>query len=296
MIQNGDRVEIMTSQNSRGPSRDWLKIVKSSQAKSKINQWFKAQNREDNIARGREAILSYCRSKGIKQEDVLKPKYIEECLKKYHYPDWEGVLASVGHGGLKEGQVVNRLLEELRKENQAALTDEDILRNIEESSKIRVRTVKDDRGILVRGLHDLSVRFSHCCSPVPGDEIIGFITRGRGISIHRTDCPNILALPDNEKVRLIPADWSEAVEKGSGGKYETHIQIYCNNRIGMFADITRIMTESNIDIQAASSRVSKAGTATIHMGFEVASIEEVNQLIAKLRMIPGVMDIERTAG
>ena len=296
VIQNGDRVEIMTSQNSRGPSRDWLKIVKSSQAKSKINQWFKAQNREDNIVRGREAIQTYCRAKGINMAEIMKPKYIEECLKKYHYPDWDGVLASVGHGGLKEGQVVNKLVEEMRKETQAALTDEDILRNIEENSKVRVRTAKDDRGITVKGLHDLSVRFSHCCSPVPGDEIIGYITRGRGISIHRTDCPNILALPDNEKVRLIPADWSDAVEQGAGGKYETSIQIYCNNRIGMFADITRIMTESNIDIQAASSRVSKTGTATIIMGFEVASIEEVNQLIAKLRMIPGIMDIERTAG
>lgn len=295
-IQNGDRVEIMTSQNSHGPSMDWLKIVKSSQAKNKINAWFKSQNKEDNIQRGKEAFASYCRAKGINTADIMKPQYISAALEKYRYPDWDSLLASIGHGGLKEGQIVNKLMDELRKETTSQLTDEDILRSIEENAKVHVRTSKNGNGIVVKGLHDLSVRFSKCCNPVPGDEIVGYITRGRGISIHRTDCTNIMSLPDFEKDRLMTADWSKEVMAAGTQKYATQIQLFCTNRIGLFADISRVMTENNIDIQTASSRVNKQGTATIEMSFEVSSIEEIQHLTARLKMIPGVMDIERSAG
>lgn len=296
VIQNGDRIEIMTSQNSRGPSMDWLKIVKSSQAKNKINAWFKSQNKEDNIQRGREAFAAYCRAKGINQSEITKPQYIAAALEKYRYQDWDSLLAAIGHGGLKEGQIVNKLMEEYRRETASQMTDEDILKSIEENAKVHVRTTKKTNGIVVKGLHDLSVRFSHCCNPVPGDEIIGYITRGRGISIHRTDCPNIMALPDFEKERLMSADWSKQSLSESTQKYATQIKIYCNNRIGLFADISRVMTENSIDIQTASSRVNKQGIATIEMSFDVASIEEVQHLITHLKMIAGVVDIERSAG
>ena len=295
-LQNGDRVEIMTSQNSKGPSMDWLKIVKSSQAKNKINAWFKTQNREDNVSRGKDMFASYCKSHGILMSDILKPKYISAALEKYRHPDWESLLASIGHGGLKEGQVINKLLDEQKKENIAAMTDADILKSLEENSKSRIRTSKNAHGIVVKGLHDLSVRFSRCCSPVPGDEIIGYITRGRGISIHRTDCTNIMALPDYEKARLMPADWSDTASQESGGKYTATIQIFCNNRIGMFADVSRLMTENNIDILSASSHVSKQGVASIEMSFEVSRVEELNALIQRLRQISGVIDIVRSAG
>ena len=294
-LQSGDRVEIMTSQNSKGPSRDWLKIVRSGQAKNKINAWFKAQNKEDNLSRGKDALLNYCRSKGINPSDILKPQYIAATLDKYRYPDWDSMLASIGRGGLKEGQIVTKLLDEYQKENAATITDEDILKSIEENSKNKVRTTKHDQGIVVKGLHDLSVRFSRCCNPVPGDEIVGYITRGRGISIHRTDCTNIMSLPDYEKARLIPAEWSTQDEK-SGAKYSTSIQIFANNRIGLFADISRVMTENEVDIQMASSRVNKQGQATIEMSFEVASIDELEKLISRLHPIPGVLDIQRSTG
>ena len=294
-LQSGDRVEIMTSQNSRGPSRDWLKIVRSSQAKNKINAWFKAQNKEDNLARGKDAIASYCRAKGINPADILKPQYIEKALDKYRYPDWDSMLASIGRGGLKEGQIVTKLLEEYQKENTSAPTDEEILKSIEESGKNKVRQTRHDQGIVVKGLHDLSVRFSRCCNPVPGDEIVGYITRGRGISIHRTDCTNIMSLPDYEKARLIPADWSER-DQDSSAKYSTSIQIYATNRIGLFADISRVMTENEVDIQTASSRVNRQGQATIEMSFEVSSIEDLEKLITRLHPIPGVIDIQRSAG
>ena len=296
-IQNGDRVEIMTSQNSKGPSMDWLKIVKSSQARNKINSWFKAQNKEDNMVRGKEAIQNYCRQKGINLNDILKPAYMNAALQKYRYPDWENLLASIGHGALKEGQVVNKLLDEYKKDTAAKLTDEDILKSIEENSKVHVRTTKKDNGIVVKGLHDLSVRFSHCCSPVPGDEIIGYLTRGRGISIHRTDCPNIMALPEYEKERMISAEWSSDIDKtAEGAKYATSIQIFCKNRIGLFADLSRVMMENMVDIQTASSRVNKQGTATIEMSFEVSSVDDLQRLVARLRTVPGVVDSQRSAG
>ena len=295
-LQNGDRVEIMTSQNSKGPSLDWLKIIKSSQARNKINQWFKAQNKDEDIARGRELFATYCRQKGYNVNDLTKPEFLTICLAKYRLPDWDSVMAAIGRGGLKEGQVVSKLAEEYRKEQQANMTDEDILRNIEESQKTQPRNSKTGKGIVVEGLHDLSVRFSRCCNPVPGDEIVGYITRGRGISIHRTDCTNIMALPDFEKARLMTADWSQDAAAAGDMKYSTQISIYCNNRIGLFADISRVMTENNIDIQMATSRVNKQGTATIELAFEVSSIGEVETLTAKLRQVPGVIDIERGAG
>ena len=295
-VQNGDRIEIMTSQNSRGPSMDWLKIVKSAQARNKINQWFKAQNKEDNIQRGKDMFAAYCKAKSINISDVTKPKYIEACLSKYRYPDWDSVMAAIGRGGLKEGQIVNKLLDEEKKETKANLTDEDILKSIEENGHVHVTSSKKGHGIVVEGLQDLSVRFSHCCNPVPGDEIVGYITRGRGISVHRTDCPNIMSLPDNEKNRIIPAEWSEEAESEGGGKYLTHIKIFCQNRIGLFADVSRVMTENNIDIMAASSRTNKQGNATIELTFEVGGIDEVERLTARLRQISGIVDIERSAG
>jgi len=295
-VKNGDRIEIMTSQNSRGPSMDWLKSVKSSQAKSKINAWFKAQNKDENILRGKDAFNSYCRAKNVNSADILKPAYIAACLQKYRYPDWDSLLAAIGHGGLKEGQIVNKLLEEQRKETQENLTDEDILKSLEESAKGK-RSSGSGKGITVQGLQDLSVRFSHCCTPVPGDEIVGYVTRGRGISIHRTDCMNILTLPDSEKARLMPAEWSQPEASGPNTpKYPAQITIFCTNRIGFFADVTKILTENNVDILNVSSRVNRQGYASIDLGFDVAGIDELKALITRLQAVPGVVDIQRTTG
>ncbi|MBQ4001236.1 MAG: bifunctional (p)ppGpp synthetase/guanosine-3',5'-bis(diphosphate) 3'-pyrophosphohydrolase, partial [Lachnospiraceae bacterium] len=295
-LQNGDRVEILTSQNSKGPSMDWLKIVKSSQARNKINAWYKQQNKDVNLARGKELIQAYLKAKSLNATDVLKPQYIEACLRKYRYPDWDSVLAAIGRGGLKEGQIINRLLEEMKREQEIHVTDEELIRNIEENSQKAKKTDKNSKGIVVQGLHDLSVHFSHCCSPVPGDEIIGYVTRGRGISIHRTDCPNIMSLPDSEKARMISAEWAPDAEKESKNRYETHIVVYCENRRGMFADISRVMTDNEIDIMSVFSRVNKQGMGMIHLSFEITSADEITKISSKLRQIPGVIDIQRSAG
>ena len=295
VIQNGDRVEVMTSQNSRGPSRDWLLIVKTTQAKNKINQWFKTEFKEENILRGKDILDKYCKSKGLVLGEITKLDWTKKVMVKYGFRDWESILAAIGHGGLKEGQVVNKLLEEQRKTETKEITDQNIMEAVQDNKK-KVRVIKTKSGIVVKGIHDLAVRFSKCCSPVPGDEIIGFVTRGRGVSLHRTDCVNVLTLPENERMRLIEAEWESVQANNSGEKYLTEINIFANNRIGIFVDISKIFTEKHIDIKSMNVRTSKQGKATITMTFEITGIEELTKLTDKLRQVESVLDIERTAG
>lgn len=296
VIQNGDQVEIITSQNSKGPSRDWLNMVKSTQAKNKINQWFKTELKEDNIIRGKEMVDRYCKAKGIAYSDINKPEYQAKVMKRYAFRDWESVLASIGHGGLKEGQVINKMIDERDKKLKKDVTDNTILNDIEDmSNKLPIKR-RSGSGIVVKGIHDLAVRFSKCCSPVPGDEIVGFVTRGRGISIHRTDCVNVFNLPEDERNRLIDAEWQEQEGDDTKERYSTEIKIFANNRIGMFVDISKVFTERQIDITSMNSRTNKQGKATITMTFDIHGVEELGKLVDKLRQIEGVIDIERTAG
>ena len=296
VLQNGDRIEVITSQNSKGPSRDWLNLVRSTQAKNKINQWFKTELKEDNILRGKDMIDRYCKAKGINYPDLNKPEYMEKVMKRYAFKDWDSVLASIGHGGLKEGQVINKMLEARDKKLKNEVTDSNILDGIEEmTSKVPIARKKKS-GIVVKGVHDVAVRFSRCCSPVPGDEIVGFVTRGRGVSLHRTDCINIINLPELERVRLIDAEWHQPEGEENRERYSTEIQIYANNRIGMFVDISKVFTERQIDITSMNVRTSKQGKATIIMTFDIQGKEELNKVTDKLRQIEGVLDIERTAG
>jgi GTP pyrophosphokinase len=292
-IQNGDRIEVITSQNSKGPSRDWLNIVKSSQAKNKINQWFKSEFKEDNIVKGKELIEKYCKAKGVVLGELTKPEYIQKVLAKYNLKEWNAVLAAIGHGSLKEGQVINRLVEELDKKRKKVLTDEQVLDEIVENAKIRKPSEASKGGIIVKGTHDVSVRYSKCCNPMPGDEIVGFVTRGRGISIHRTDCVNIICLPEIERARIIEAEWQE--ERVNGEKYLAEIQIFCQNRTGLLADISKILTEKNIDVETMNSRTNKQGIATITMGFMIGGRDELTKLIDKIRMIDSVIDIVRSS-
>ena len=295
-IQNGDRIEILTSQNSKGPSRDWLNIVKSTQAKNKINQWFKKEFKESNIIRGKDMIATYCRAKSINVANIIQPKYQEIVQKKYGFKDWDSVLAAIGHGGLKEGQVVNRLAEEYGKDHRQAITDEVVLERVAEAAKNKVHIAKSKSGIVVKGIDDMAVRFSRCCNPVPGDEIIGFVTRGRGLSIHRTDCINMIHLSESERARLIPAEWETEVTEKSGGQYLAEIKMYANDQQGLLMEISRIFTEGNVDVKSMNVRTSKKGTATIEMGFIVHGREELERIVKKLQQLSGIIDIERATG
>ena len=300
-IQNGDRIEILTSQNSKGPSRDWLNIVKSTQAKSKINSWFKKEYKEDNIIRGKDLISAYCKSKGINLPDIIKPKYQQIVQKKYGFRDWDSVLAAMGHGALKEGQIVNKMQELYDRDHKKEMTNEEVLASIAENNAANAQNgagkpvlMKSKSGIVVKGIADLSVRFSKCCSPVPGDEIVGYVTRGRGISIHRTDCINIINLPEMERARLIDAEWQP--EEAHAEKYLAEIKIYANNRNGLLADISKALTEKNIDIMSMNTRTNRQGLATLQTTFEISGREELNRIIDKIRGIESVIDIERTTG
>ena len=295
VIQNGDRIEILTSQNSKGPSRDWLSIVKSTQAKNKINQWFRSELKEENIIKGKELLAQYCKAKGINLSDINKPEYQNKILRKYGYHDWNSCLASVGHGGLKEGQIINKMLEEYHKDHPIQMTDAEVLENIAEN-KEKAAPVKSKSGIIVKGLYDVAVHFSKCCSPVPGDEIVGFVTRGRGVSIHRPDCINIINLSDMDKVRLIDAEWQQDAAGETKGLYLAEIKIFCNDRKGLLVDITKVFTEREISINAINSKTSKQGIATISVSFSVKGKQELESVVEKVRQIESVIDIERTTG
>ena len=293
-LHNGDRVEIITSQNSKGPSMDWLSVVKSSQAKTKINQWFRQENKDDNIQRGKDAIAAYCKTKSIVLSDLLKPQYMEKVLQKYNFLTWDAMLASVGHGGLKEGQVVNRLLEEFRKEEEKKITEAQIVDKINTPGRGSSHHHAKG-GIVVKGMDDVAVRFSRCCAPVPGDEIVGYITRGRGVSIHRTDCVNALCMDEFDRKRLIEAEWSEGLVQNSN-LYATEINIYANDSQGLVFSLSKIFNEENINLTGMNVRINKQGKATVSVKFEIRSIEQLNKIIAKIRGVEGIIDIERTTG
>ncbi|HAD18784.1 MAG TPA: GTP pyrophosphokinase, partial [Lachnospiraceae bacterium] len=306
-IRNGDRIEILTSQNSRGPSRDWLNIVKSTQAKNKINQWFRNEFKEENIIRGKELLNIYCKGKGYSTAILNKNAYQEKVQKKYGFKDWNSVLAAVGHGGLTEAQIVNRLMEEERKvARDRVQTDDSVLEAHSGDSKEAARVTERDKqnqkrnqsGIIIKGLSDVAVHFSKCCSPVPGDEIVGFVTRGRGVSIHRTDCINIIKMPSWDRDRLIEAEWARGSEEeqNSEGRYLVEITVYGHNRMGLLVDISKIFTEREIDIATISSRTSKKGVATIDISFRTKGKDELSALIEKIRQVDSVFDIKRSTG
>ena len=292
-IKNGDRIEIITSQNSQGPSRDWLKLVKSTQAKNKINQWFKKELKEDNILKGKDMLAQYAKAKGFKIGLYTKPQYLESVMRKYGFRDWDSVLAAIGHGGLKEGQVFNKLAEAYDKENKKNITDEQVIEAVADNSE-KIHMAKSKSGIVVQGIHDVAVRFSKCCNPIPGDEIVGFVTRGRGITIHRTDCVNVLNMSELDRSRLIEAEWQR--DNKVAEKYMAEINVYANNRTGLLVDLSKLLTERKIDVRAMNSRTNKQEKATISLSFAVGSKDELTSLIEKIRQIESVLDVERTTG
>ncbi|MDC7295346.1 MULTISPECIES: RelA/SpoT family protein [unclassified Butyrivibrio] len=292
-IQNGDRIEIITSQNSRGPSRDWLAIAKASSTKNKINQWFRNEFKEENISKGRDLLIEYCRSKGIDLFAISKPEIQNIVIKKYGFHDWNAVLAAVGHGGLKEGQIINKMLELGEKEHKRNITDEEVLAAVAESN-VTPQISGHDNAIIVKGVHDVAVRFSKCCNPVPGDEICGFVTRGRGVSIHRRDCVNVIKMQEEDKTRLIEAKWQS--DTSGDGKYAATIKIFANNRSGLLADVSRTLSEKDIDILSMNTRTSKQGLATMETSFQVSSRDQLRDIVEKIRQIDSVIDIERTTG
>jgi len=294
-IKNGDYIEIITSQNSKGPSRDWLNVVKSPQARSKINQWFKSEFKEDNVVRGKELVAAYCKAKNIPWNEISQNQFMEQALNKYGFKDEDALMASIGHGALKEGQVVNRLLEFYHVVHKEHVTDEQVLESIKENenNKQILPKSRTGGGIVVKGLNDLAVRFVKCCSPLPGDEIVGFVTRGKGVSIHRTDCVNVVTMPDFERVRLIDAEWGIEAENNSDEKYVIEIVVSANNRSGLISDVSRVLTDKGVDIISMNTKTNKNNIAFLNINFGVKNRDEYNNIVEKLRQINSVIDVDR---
>lgn len=291
-VQNGDRIEVLTSQNCRGPSRDWLKLVKSSQAKSKINQWFKKEFKEENIVRGHEYLEKDAKKKGYQPGELLRSEWIDMVTNKFGFKDWEALCAAVGHGGLKEGQVVNRFVEELQKEQKKRQSAEDYIKKMQEEIQNKQTKSKSKSGVTVRGVGDVSVRFSRCCNPVPGDEIIGFITRGRGVSIHRTDCVNILNLEELERNRLVEAEWDRKVSS-THTCYCAEIRVLGSDRVGLLMDISRVLSDERLVVKSFNGRTTKDFTAIFTIAIEITSKEQLEKICRQIMAIKGVDGIER---
>ena len=297
-IQNGDIVEIITSQNSKGPNRDWLAIVKTAQARTKIKQWFKKEEKEENIIRGREMILADIKKKGYQPQDLLRPEWEEIVLVKYDFKTWDALLAAVGYGGMKEGQVVNRLKDEYLKEKRKTQTAEDALKDFEKTIDQKpVKKHKSKSGVVVEGIGDVAVRFSKCCSPVPGDEIIGFVTRGRGVTIHRTDCINVINLSNEERGRLINAEWDTQFAKGeSNTSYLAELKVVANDRVGLIVEISRQLADDDISVKGFNVRTTKDMQANLNVTIEIKTKEQLERVVTRLKNLRDVTEVERVSG
>lgn len=294
-IKNGDVIEILTSQNSKGPSRDWLGIVKSAQARTKISQWFRGEFKEENIEHGKELFNAYCKNRGINPQDILKPEFEEALLKKQGFRDWDNLMSAVGHGALREGQVVNRLIEIREAYLKQHQTDADVLAKIQtksQSGSVKHHGGKNG-GIVVKGVSGMAIRFPKCCTPLPGDDIIGYVTRGRGVTIHRKDCVNILNIPDGEEDRLVEAGWELDEATSPGSRYIVEIVVYAENRSGLLTDISKKFSDENIDIISLSTNTDSKGRVTMRISFETASRSDMDRLCDKIRMVENVTDVRR---
>ena len=297
-LQNGDRIDIITSQNSKGPSRDWLNLVKSSQARTKINNWFKKEFKEDNIIKGKELFERDAKKKGYNAHDLMKPEWVKIVIEKFGFKDWDALCAAIGHGGLKEGAVTNRFIEEVVKERKKNRTPEEIIKEIEEVSANRreSRKAKYKSGVRVKGIGDVNVRFSKCCNPVPGDEIVGFITRGRGVSIHRTDCVNIINLNEFDRHRLIDTEWDISDISAEEVIYSAELKIFALDRPGLTLDIAKVLSEGDMNVHSINCRSTKDAAAVCNVVIDINSKDQLEKISNKLRGIKGVSQIERVTG
>ncbi len=284
-LNNGDIVEIITTDTAKGPSRDWLKFVQSSSARNKILQWFKKEEREDNIEKGKEYLQREIKKIGMSETELYKPEYINATLERYKYGNVNDMYASVGFGAISAGKIISKLLYEYRKEHE----EENIEEKIEELANKKKTPVKNSKsGVIVKGIDNCLVKFSKCCNPVPGDEIIGYITKGRGVSIHRKDCVNVKDLFEEEE-RIIDVEWSET-EKAT---YKAEIEIHSNDRDGLVADIAREMNNVKATMLVINSKVNRERIVTTDLTIEVENIDELNRALKVLRKIDSVYEVKR---
>ena len=283
-LQSGDIVEIMTSDSQKGPSRDWLKFIKTTKAKSKIQSWFKKEQRSENIEKGKDLIDKEIKRIGISHDELFKQDYINAALDRYKFKNLEDMYASVGFGAISQVKIISRMLEEYRKSHK----EENIEQKIEELTSKRKTVKPSSTGVVVKGIDNCLVKLSKCCNPVPGDNIIGYITKGRGVSVHRTDCVNVKDLLKEED-RIIDVYWY--TEKAAS--YNVDITVYANDRSGLLADVIQVLSNLKTKLMGLNSKATKEHIATIEITIEVENIEELNKVLKELRKVDSVYEVTR---
>lgn len=288
-MQNGDIIEIITSSAIHGPNLDWLKIVKTSQARNKINQWFKNENREENILKGKEMIEKEIKRQSLSSLNLVRNEYLEPLIKRYGFRSLDDMYSAVGFGGMPVNKVISRLKEEYRKDssNTVDITVSDVLTAPSKSKKS-----SNNSGIVIEGIDSCLIRYAHCCNPVPGDKIVGYITRGRGVSIHRQDCANIATayMDEEEKSRLVDVSW----EINRDVAYLSNLKIVANDRSGMLVDITNVIADSKCPLKGMNARTTRDGLGIIEISLEITNVDQLEKIINKLSAISGVIDVARS--
>jgi len=288
-LQNGDIVEIVTSSAVHGPSRDWLKIVKTSQARTKIHQWFKKENREENIVKGKDMLEKEIKRQGYGALGLTSDEYIEMFVKRYGFACTDDLYSNIGYGGVQLNNVISKLKDEYKKKN----TDpEKKLLEITTESEKKSPKGSSSSGVIVSGVDNCLIRYSKCCNPVPGDSIVGYITRGRGVSIHRQDCANISVLysDDEEKKRMIDVFWENSKEEF----YLAHLKIVSTDRNGLLLDIANIISDCKVSLKNLNARTTKDNMAVIDVSVQIKDTIQLDNLITKIRNIKDVVDVTRT--
>ncbi len=284
-LENGDIVEIITSDSAKGPSRDWLKFVKSSGAKNKIQQWFKKAQREENIEKGKEILEKDIKKLGMKHSELFKPEWVQIALDRYKYNSVDDMYASIGFGAISSSKIIARLLEEYKKEHK----EEDLEKTISELASKKVVTKPSKTGVVVEGIDNCLVKLSKCCNPLPGDNIVGYITKGRGVSVHRADCVNVKDLFTDGESRMIDVYWANE----SKTSYSVEITVYANDRQGLLADIIKEITGGKFNILGLNTKTTKDKIAIIDINVELENLEELKKVIRVLRNIDSVYDVKR---
>lgn len=283
-LKSGDIIEIMTSDSQKGPSRDWLKFIKTTKAKSKIQSWFKKEQRTENIEKGKDLIEKEIKRIGISHDELFKQDYINAALDRYKFKNLEEMYASVGFGAISPVKIISRMLEEYRKAHK----EENIEQKIEELTSKRKHIKPSNTGVVVKGIENCLVKLSKCCNPVPGDNIIGYITKGRGVSVHRTDCVNVKDLIKEED-RIIDVYWYTE----ETAAYNVDITVFANDRAGLLAEVIQVLGNVKTKLIALNSKTTKEHIATIEITIEVENIEELNKVLKELRKIDSVYEVAR---
>jgi len=287
-LKNGNIVEIITSANAKGPSIDWLKIAQSRNARNKIRQWLKKERKSENTEKGKEMLEKYAKRKGYDGQQILKIAYINKCAKALNLDSAEDLYTAIGSGSVLLSKVFTMLLGYYRDEKQMELRRKEKSEAAAEGRKKVKR--KEETGVTVKGVDNLLIRFSKCCNPVPGDEIVGFITKGRGISVHRKNCTNVMTLPEEEKSRIIPVQWDS--QKGDLA-YDTDINILAEDRKGLFSDLSRVCEDMDVHIAGVNAKSAKDGVVNITMTLSISNTGQMEKVLRSLRNVQGVADVYR---